>query len=425
MADIHPLGADDRRILVVDDDATLLMLVGKTLRAEGYDVTTAVDPIQALEVVRSQRFAVVVSDQKMPQMTGLEFLDHVRQIQPHAMHILLTAVLDLSVVIDAINRGEIYRFLVKPWTREEVLGAVADACKRCQSDCREAALQAETETKNEQLFWLNRSLDEQLAHGGEQNRRLAQLNQALEQNLQQCVELCVKTMETFFPSLGTRARRVVALCRGMAETAQIPVEQRRVLEISAWLHDIGLVNVPRDLIRRWHESADSLNEAEQTLIRHHPIVGQELAGFVAQLEEVGVVIRAHHERLDGNGYPDGLVGDRIPKLARLLAVAVAYAESHLDGRDAIHEIEANRGSAYDPEAVRVLLRCLPKAVLPRQEKGVLLAELQPGMVLANGIYNAHGMLILPEGQVLNDAWIGKLKAHDRVSPLNPLLQVYS
>jgi response regulator RpfG family c-di-GMP phosphodiesterase len=425
MADAFPSDAATQCVLVVDDDASVVKLVGETLRAEGYKVTTTVDPLQALETMRSQQFAAVVSDQKMPQMTGLEFFGHVGQMQPNAMHILLTAVLDLSVVIDAINRGEIYRFLVKPWTREELVGAVAAACQRHQNNCREAALQAETESKSEQLFWLNRSLDEQLARGEEQNRRLAQLNQALEQNLQQCVELCVKTMETFFPSLGTRARRVAVLCRGMAEALQFPPEQRQVLEISAWLHDIGLVNIPRDLIRRWQESADGLNEAEQALICHHPIVGQELARFVAHLEEVGAVIRAHHERLDGSGYPDGLAGDQIPKLARLLAVAVAYAESNLDGRDSIHEIEAKRGSAYDPEAVRVLLRCLPKAILPRQEKGVLLAELQPGMVLASGIYNAHGMLILPEGHVLNEAWIGKLKAHDRVSPLNPLLQVYS
>ena len=425
MANALPLDAAAQCVLVVDDDASVVKLVGETLRAEGYNVTTTVDPLQALETMRRQQFAAVVSDQKMPQMTGLEFFGRVGQMQPNAMHILLTAVLDLSVVIDAINRGEIYRFLVKPWTREELLGAVATACQRHQHNRHEAALQAETETKNEQLFWLNRSLDEQLARGGEQNRRLAQLNQALEQNLQQCVELCVKTMETFFPSLGTRARRVSVLCQGMAEALELSPEQRQILEISAWLHDIGLVNVPRDLIRRWQESADRLSEAEQALIRHHPIVGQELARFVAHLEEVGTVIRAHHERLDGSGYPDGLRGDQIPKLARLLAVAVAYAESNLDGRDSIHEIEAKRGSAYDPEAVRVLLRCLPKAVLPRQEKGVLLVELQPGMVLAGGIYNAHGMLILPEGHVLNEAWIGKLKAHDRVSPLNPLLQVYS
>ena len=413
MVDLPQTDIATPHILVVDDDPSVVVLVREMLRSANYEVTTAVDPLVALEQLRNRSFAVVLSDHNMPQMNGLEFLNRVSQIQPLAVHILLTAFLELNLVLDAINHADIYRFLVKPCRREELVGAVAAACQRYQSNCREMALRVEAATKNEQL-----------ARREEQNRHLAQINQALEQNLQQCVELCVKTMETFLPGLGTRARRVVVLCRGMADVLQIPVEQRQVLEIAAWLHDIGLVNVPRDLIRRWQESANSLNKAEEALIRQHPVVGEELSNFVAHLKEVGSLIRAHHERLDGTGYPDGLGGDQIPKLARLLAVAVAYAESNLDGRDSISEIEAKRGSAYDPEAVRALLRCLPSAVLPRQQTGVLLAELQPGMVLAGAVYNSQGMLILPEGQVLNEAWIAKLKAHDRISPLNLMLQVY-
>jgi hypothetical protein len=143
------------------------------------------------------------------------------------------------------------------------------------------------------------------------------------------------------------------------------------------------------------------------------------------LEAVGETIRAHHERFDGAGYPDGLRGEAIPWLGRLLAVAVSYTESQNDGRDAVAEIEASDGSAFDPDAVQALLRCLPRAELPRREREVLLSELQPGMVLAKGIYNSKGLLILPEGQQLSEAWISKLLAHNRVSPIHQLLQIYN
>jgi hypothetical protein len=184
------------------------------------------------------------------------------------------------------------------------------------------------------------------------------------------------------------------------------------------------VGVPRELIGRWHDAPARLTEAETALIQRHPIIGEELSKFVAHLSEVGPIIRAHHERLDGAGFPDGLTGDSIPSLARLLAVAVGYAHSQHERRDAVSEIVANRGTAYDPEAVRIVLKCLPQAILPRQERGVRLGELLPGMVLATGIYNAQGLLILPEGHKLSEAWIDRLKAHDRVSPLIGSFQVY-
>jgi response regulator RpfG family c-di-GMP phosphodiesterase len=414
----------NQRILVVDDDAAILLLVGETLRAEGYEVTTATDPAQALEQVRAQPFAVVISDQKMPQMTGLEFLGHVKRLQPHATRILLTAVLDLNVVIDAINKGEIYRFVVKPWLREELLVTVANAAQRHQLICQNEALHAATQAMNKELAKLNRALEEKAARAADQNERLEQLNSALEQNLQRSVELCLKTIETFYPSLGVQARRVHMLCRAMADMLHLPPEQKQILEIASWLHDIGLVGVPRQLIRRWQEAPQTLTPEEMELIKQHPVFGQKLAGFVHHLKGVGETIRAHHERMDGAGYPDGLNGEAIPWLGRLLAVAVGYAENRSAGKDAVEEIEAGDGSAFDPDAVQALLRCLSRIELPRREHEVLLSELQPGMVLARAIYNAKGLLILPEGQELSEAWISKLLAHNRVSPLNPLAQVY-
>jgi response regulator RpfG family c-di-GMP phosphodiesterase len=231
-------------------------------------------------------------------------------------------------------------------------------------------------------------------------------------------------MQTFHPTLGNRARRVQALCRSLGQWAELSAAQQQILEISASIHDIGLIGLPRQLIKRWEESPQSLNEAEQALVRHHPILGQELAGFVHRLQSVGSVIRSHHERFDGSGYPDGLKGAAIPWLSRLLAVAVAFAESQLGAKEAAESISQGSGSAFDPEAVRLFQRAAPKAVVPGRQREVMLSELTPGMVLAQGIYSENGVLLIPDGQRLTSTYIDKLLNYNRINPISQSLLVY-
>jgi response regulator RpfG family c-di-GMP phosphodiesterase len=412
------------RILTVDDEEIVLVALRETLRREGYDVTTASDATQALALLRQKTFSVILTDHQMPLMTGLEFLDQAKQLQPDATRILITAVLSLNTVIEAINKGEIYRFIVKPWLREELLVTVRNAVQRYELLCRNAVLQAATLAMNEKLSRLNASMADQIKREAEQNQQLARLNEALAKNLESSVSLCLRTMETFYPVLGSQARRVFELCKAMGQILQLSAEQRQILELSAWLHDIGLVGVPRHLIKQWHQEPETLEEPELALVQHHPVLGQELASFVDPLEAVGSVIRAHHERHDGQGYPDQLAGENIPWLGRLLAVAVYYAECRHEGSEAIDAVKLGSGSRFDPDAVRAFMRAFPRALVPRKEREVMLAELVPGMVLAKGIYTANGLLLIPEGQKLSAPFIDKLRNHNRISPISQSLLVY-
>jgi hypothetical protein len=154
------------------------------------------------------------------------------------------------------------------------------------------------------------------------------------------------------------------------------------------------------------------------------VLGEELANFAHPLKNVGAIIRAHHERFDGLGYPDALSGEKIPWLARLLAVAVAYSESSSDAPATVEHIKHQRGSVFDPEAVRAFLRALPQATMPKRQREVLLSELRTGMVLARGIYTANGLLLIPDGQRLTETSIDKLNNHNRVNPIAQSLLVY-
>ena len=411
-------------ILIVDDEDIVLAALKETLRRANYDVVPVADPVAALEEIKKREFSAIITDQSMPGLTGLELLAQARQLQPYATRILVTAVLDLDVVIDAINKGEIYRFIVKPWLREEFLTTVKNAVQRYELICQNAYLQNTTQAMNDQLIELNRSLEQQVKLVAQQNQQLAVVNEALERNLVRSMELCVHTMQTFYPSLGNQARRVSQLCKSIGDVLTLSADERRVLESSALLHDIGLVGVPRQIIRRWQDDPESLGPAEKALIQQHPILGQELAGFTSELVKVGEVIRAHHERFDGEGYPDQSTGENTPWLARLLAVVVAYASSPLTHLDAVEKIKMSSGTWFDPEAVRAFLRALTVTSVPRKEREIGLPELRPGMVLARGIYTSNGLLLVPEGQRLNATFIEKLLNHNRIQPITQSLIVY-
>jgi len=389
-------------ILLVDDEEMLLLAYKTMLDREGYRTVAAPSAVEAMKHLAAEKFALVLTDQNMPQFNGLDFLARVKEVQPDATRVLMTGAVDLSTVIEAINKGEIFRFIVKPCLREDLLATVKNAVQRFELIEQNALLQLATQTMN---------------------RELAEVNQALEQNLSRSVELCLKTMQTFYPTLGAQAKLVHELCCAMADGLDLPPNQRKILEISAWLHDVGLVGVPRRLIRIWENSPATLKPAELALIQQHPVMGQELAGFVHNLSEVGYVIRAHHERFDGTGYPDGLAGETIPWLARLLAVAVAFAENDEPGRDGLALITRGSGQAFDPEAVRVFTR-YRRPTTVRNQREILMSELRSGMVLAKGVYTASGMLLIPEGQVLNDPYIDKLRNHNRVNPIKHSLVVY-
>lgn len=411
------------RILIVDDEEIVVVALRETLARAGYNVTACLSPLKALEILERDAYSVIISDQQMPHMLGLDFLLQVKDLQPDASRILITAVLSLDTVIDAINKGEIYRFIVKPWLREELLATVANAVSRFELLQQNSLLQATTLAMNEQLAGLNRSLKDKVAEVEQQNLQLRQQKEALEKNLARSIELCVQTLSAFYPTLGNQARRVSELCRGMGKSARLSEAQLQTLEVAGWLHDIGLVGVPRQLIRKW-QTNQVLEEEERLLIERHPVLGQQLAAFVHDLEEVGRVIRGHHERFDGKGYPDGLKGDDIPWLARLLAVAIAYAESAADVDSTLQVLRLESGIAFDPEAVRAFLRAVPEVELPRKEREVLISELEPGMVLAKGIYTSNGLLLIPEGQQLSAPYIDKLLNHNRIYPINQSLVVY-
>lgn len=411
-------------ILVVDDEPVVLNALKFTLEREGFHVVACTSPMKALSILNDRDFAVIISDQRMPEMMGLDFLIESRRLRPHASRILITAVLALPTIVDAINKGEIFRFVAKPWLREELVATVRNAVQRHDLVTRNDALQAELKLVNSQLREANGDLERKVKDLEQEKQRVDAANHDLAASYENSLELCRRILTTYDPVLGGQAKALAEFSNLMAGTDLFNDDERHALRAAARLCDIGLIGVPREMMRAFRSKADQLTERERGMLHSHPIYGQTLASLVDSRTDVGEVIRAHHERYDGRGYPDGLSGNAIPWPARCLAVAVGFVESGLSKTAALESILARSGTDYDPEAVRLFLKVSHLAQLPKQVREITLHELEAGMVLANGIFSPHGLLLIGEGQALSPATIAKIRNHNQVTPISQRLLVY-
>jgi response regulator RpfG family c-di-GMP phosphodiesterase len=420
---MHP---EPYSLLIVDDDPTVLSALKGTLEREQHSVIACASPIRALKLLTERNFAVIISDYRMPEMSGLDFLVESRKLQPDCSRILITALVSLPTVIDAFNRGEIYRFVAKPWLREEFIATVHNAVQRHRLTLRNRELQLESTRLNADLTAANAALGTEVRNLESQRQSLDSANQNLTTRYENSLELCRRILTAYDPILGSHARTLVEFANQMADSEHFEESQRHVLRSAAWLCDLGLIGMPPELLRAFRKDrAAQVTERERAMLRHHPVYSQTLAALVDPSAEVGETIRAHHERFDGTGYPDGLEGEAIPWSARCLAVAVGFVESGLSKSAAADAILAQAGKAYDPEAVRLFLKVTHLVNLPRQVSEILLGELEPGMMLATGIYSPHGLLLVGEGQTLGAGIIAKIRNHNEVTPINQRLLVYT
>jgi len=345
-------------ILIVEDEEIVLFALKETLRREGYQVTACLDAMEALEVLKKQRFAVILTDYQMPMLTGVEFLVQAKQLQPEAARVLVTASLNMDRVIDAVNEGEVCRVLTKPWVREDLLATVRFAVQHHETLAHHAPALAATAALVEQLDSARKTLEERVHNLAGETEGLRQTNAALTRNFEAALALSAQILQRSVPGLRVRVQEVQRLGAALAGHLQLAPEERSVLAGAAALYDVGLAGLPPSLLERWLQDPATLSEPERALVEQHPALGEQMTHFSPPFDAIGPVIRAHHERFDGAGYPGRLAGERIPWLARLLAVAVGYAHSPLPEAQRLAAIQQASGTAFDPTAVRALAAVL-------------------------------------------------------------------
>jgi response regulator RpfG family c-di-GMP phosphodiesterase len=425
LSELHAANGSRPRILILDDEDLLLSIVQKQLQPEGFDVTAVNEPNQALELLQQESFSVVVADEEMTRMSGLKFFEKLADSHPLIARVILTSNLELNTLQEALKSDLIHRFVTKPWLREELVVAMRNALARHWFCVEHQALTSRHLSPTTSLNGTGRSaapIGEVLAAIPADLISIPSDSPSNNEAVDS-VTVFLKMLYTYHPNVGNTALRATAMCRSLGETLSLSLDQQRSLLWAAALHDISLVGVDRCIVRRWLRSPDKCSKEELAIIKKHPARSQQMLETFPKMKEAGEIIRSHHENWDGTGYPDGLRGEMIPWLSRLLSVVVNYCSKHNANPRCILEIKAKAERMFDPEAIEAVANVAPVTTLPLGEREVLLTELKAGMVLADDIHR-NGFLILAKGKELREAAINKVLSINRITPIDPVVLVY-
>lgn len=308
-------------VLFVDDEEQVLNSIDGIFSRADVTVLKTASAQEALEIINQQPVAVVVSDSRMPDMTGLDLLSRIKNVSPDILKILMTEPSELGEAVEAINKGELFRFILKPWNNKFFIKTV-----------QEAVLRFKTISS--------------IKHGDE----AAWLSVAEE-------------IESKDPFTCGHAERVANYAVLLADAFNLPEEIKKAVKHGSYLHDCGKIQVPENILNK----DGRLNKEEYDVIKNHPRWGVDIAVRAALPERIINVIHYHHERFDGSGYPSGMEGDEIPFEAQIVALADVYDaltsdrcyRTRFTNEKAVEILRAMRGNVFNPEVLdRFLEHCL-------------------------------------------------------------------
>jgi len=365
------------RILLIDDDPRLLSALRRQLE-EHFDLTTAPGGREALEAVRSAAdghtpFAVALCDMRMPGMDGIETLEKIRAIAPDTVRMMLTGNADQETAIQAINRGNIFRFYAKPCAAED--------------------------------------LQEGLRAGAAQYRLVTAERDLLEKTLAGSLKVLVDVVSMNDPvgyQSSMRLREWVRLF-----TAEFHLPQNWQLEIAATLIGIGQVTVPPEITAK-QRAHEPLTEVERSIVERAPEAARNLVANIPRLEAVADILLFQDKGYDGSGFPpEGPVGDAIPFGSRLLKILKDLAGAAEGGplsRAAFAELQKH-DKVYDQRLlakVKMSLESTISATAPTVAE-IPLSALRVGQVILSDLRLTNGHLILAANSHISAPHIERLR----------------
>ncbi len=353
----------EHTVLFVDDEANILKALQRLLRNEPLNVLTATSPQEAIQLLESTPAQVVVSDQRMPDMSGVDLLSTIREHQPEMVRMMLTGYTEMNIAVEAINRGEIYRLITKPWNDDELKATLRQAFDHYDLKAEIKRLNLVTREQNFELQDMNRNLEGKVR---ERTRQLAAKHQELRTAYIQTIRALAEAIDAKDAYTRGHSERVAVYASRLAREMDLPKETIERVYFSGLLHDVGKIGVPDAIITK----PDRLTEEEYLEMQKHPEIGAKILEPVEFLRHVVPCVRHHHEWFDGSnrGYPDRLQGDKIPLPSRLILVCdtVEAMTSDRPYRKAlpldvvVRELHKYSGSQFDPVCVNSFLQLLER-----------------------------------------------------------------
>lgn len=417
------------KVLFVDDEENILKSLRRLFADEGVEALTFSSSAEALDALRKEEdVGVIVSDQRMPGTTGVQFLEQARAVRPDAVRVLLTGYADVEAVIGAINRGGAYRYITKPWREDELVQTVKEGVRTYTLSRENRRLSGIIKAQNEELKNWNEQLQffvqEQTLDIQRKNEALEKLNEGLRKNFKSTISAFSSLIELRSRLESGHSKNVAEVSVGVARAMGLPAEEVERVAVASLLHDIGKIGFSDVMLQL---PPEKMSEDELAEYRRHPVRSQAAIDHIDDLREAGVLARHHHERFDGSGFPDGLKGDAIPVGARIIAAAdFVDRAARLKGACAgigllAREVARGGGSRFDPEIAPFLEKVVAEkfkdlCAEESAEMELFPEDLRPGMVISRDVRSGTGILLLKTGVELDE---GRLQAVRRFYQIDP------
>jgi response regulator RpfG family c-di-GMP phosphodiesterase len=421
------------KVLLVDDEENIVRSIARLLLGEDLDldVLTANSGAQGLAVIQAHPdVALILTDQRMPAMSGAEFLEKAREAAPDAVRMVLTGYADMAATMDAINKGGAWRYLTKPWDDEVLLGAVLEGVGQYRLLQENRALTALVEKQNRELSDWNDSLKgrvlEQTSTIRRQNEELKGRNRQIGEAFKHTIVAFSRLIELHSNKLQDHTRKVTALSVNCAAELGLDPGQIETIRTAALLHDIGVIGIPAAVMEK---KTVSMTQEELDLYQLHAVRGQAAVDVVEDLREAGLLIRHHHERYDGKGFPDRLAADAIPIGARIIGFAdfidheLGEVREETVVRAVLALAKKQLGAALDPSLFEPMQRRVVELYQAAWTADEQLAEhemkpkeLHEGLVVNRNLYSGTGLLLLPKGTLLDAQKIAAVVRYYDIDP---------
>src|SRR5574343_90613 len=421
-------------VLLVDDEPAILSALRRLLRQDGYHILTAESGREGLELLSEYPVDLVISEMRMPEMNGAQFLEKDPHDYPDTVRILITGYAEIGATIDAINRGEIYRYIAKPWDDQELRLTLRKALEHHRLAQENQRLLVLTQQQNDELKELNTGLEHKI------NERTATLQHTLKQlnELHQSLKVSfVHSMQVFSSliemaageKLSGHARRVAGYARQIARTMELADNEVQDIVFASLLHDVGKLGLKEE---HFFRPLSQLSPEHYAEVIRHPIKGHSILVPIERLKQAGVYIRHHHELYDGGGFPDCLAGLAMPRGARILTVANEYdalqlgtiTGQPLSPRQALQFLIDQRGKRYDPRVVDAFSsRLLAEHKIELSEVPLQTGRCKPGDLLARDLLHPEGYLLLAKNQTLTSGILEQLRHLEKTDGLSLVLYI--
>ncbi len=369
-------------ILVVEDDKMILRVLEKHLNGWGYKTLTARNGAEAWEIMETipESIEAVLTDWVMPEMNGLELCERIRKANyDHYVYLILISTRDSEHSIVRGLEGGVDDYIVKPLNPDELRARleIAGRIIRLEKDLRE---------KYEEM----------------------------KRNHFQTIQMFTNLIEVYDKNLGGHCRRVAETAVALAKKhPQVPDSALEVVETAGLVHDIGMVGLPKGIFTK---KRTEMNSDEKDLYLSHPVQGEIVLKEISSLRPAAGLVRAHHEQVNGLGFPDGLKDRKIPLLAKILSGASIYDNLVRRGGVPLESVPEHlirfKGYQLDPTVVDLLLE-VNQDIIQRDRKKeyqeTLVDDLEGGMTLARNVRLKSGVLVLPAETRLTASSVDKLK----------------